>query len=372
MDILRRYVFPVIWMLILGVIALALAKMAFFPSGGDEQSQETVTPGASFDDYALTAVDTTDLSSSLVLPAMVTPDPGTELKASSTGEITKIWRTDGDHVEQGERILQVRYPVEPEPVEVPAAPADGEAGLEQGGEGAVPEPAPQPAAPVDEYRYVNLIATGSGTISGMEVEEWDGLTEGDAVATISPGTYSIVADLTPEQQLSLLDVELAATALLPTSPDPATCSAPAITEDAEIEEPAAPAGPEIDPFTGEEISSGGGGVSAAQLVCPVPEDVRVVPGLSVDVTVDLGSRTGVLAVPTTAVEGEGPNGVVYVLDEATGEPTPVDVVLGLRGDGSVEVTEGLEKGQEILEFAPGVDSGDGSGGMSGPTEVVVW
>ena len=30
--------------------------------------------------------------------------------------------------------------------------------------------------------------------------------------------------------------------------------------------------------------------------------------------------------------------------------------------------DSLEKGQEILEFAPGVDSGE----MSGPTEVVVW
>ncbi|QNN82663.1 hypothetical protein H3H54_01440 [Brachybacterium sp. Z12] len=41
-----------------------------------------------------------------------------------------------------------------------------------------------------------------------------------------PGTYSIVADLTPEQQLSLLDVELDATAKLPTTQDPVTCTSP--------------------------------------------------------------------------------------------------------------------------------------------------
>lgn len=367
MDTLRRYVFPVIWMLILGLIAVALAKMAFFPSGGDDQAQDPLAPSADFDQYALIAVEPSDLSSELVLPAMVQPDAGTALKATSTGEITKIWRGDGDRVDLGERVLQVRYPAEPESSEMPVVPEGEDGGEgEDDVEGAAPMPAPQPAE--IEYRYVNLVATAAGTISGMEVAEWDDLTEGDDVATISPGTYSIVADLTPEQQLSLLDMELDASSELPTTPDPVTCASPAITEDAEIEEPDAPAAPEIDPFTGEEISSGGGGVSAAQLVCPVPEDVRVVPGLAVDVTVDLGTRTGVLTVPTTAVEGEGPNGVVYVLDEATGEPAPVDVVLGLRGDGAVEVAEGLEKGQEILEFAPGVDSGE----MSGPTEVVVW
>lgn len=351
MDTLRRYVFPVIWMLIFGLIALALVKMAFFPSGDETAGEDPLTPGADFDQYALVTVEPTDLASALVLPAMVQPDAGTALKATSTGEITKIWLGNGDQVELGQRILQVRYPVEPEPVEMPAVP-DGEDSPEEG----APIPASRPA--VTEYRYVNLIATATGTISGMEVVEWGDLAEGDGVATISPGTYSIIADLTPEQQLSLLDVELDATAVLPTTPDPVACTSPAITEDAEIEEPAAPQAPEVDPFSGEMLTPEGGGVSAAQLVCPVPAEARVVPGLGVEVTVDLGARTGVLTVPTTAVVGEGTAGTVYALDEATGETLPVEVTLGMRGDGAVEVTEGLEEGQEILEFAPGVDAED--------------
>ncbi|HEX7353186.1 efflux RND transporter periplasmic adaptor subunit [Brachybacterium sp.] len=364
MDTLRRYVFPVIWMLILGLIAVALAKMAFFPSGGDDQAQDPLAPSADFDQYALIAVEPSDLSSELVLPAMVQPDAGTALKATSTGEITRIWRGDGDQVDLGERVLQVRYPAEPEPSELPVI-AEGEDGGEgeDDMDGAAPIPAPQPAE--IEYRYVNLVATAAGTISGMEVAEWDDLTEGDEVAAISPGTYSIVADLTPEQQLSLLDMELDASAELPTTPDPVTCASPAITEDAEIEELDAPAAPQVDPFTEETVASEGAEISAAQLVCPVPAEARVVPGLSVEVTVDLGTRTGVLTVPTTAVEGEGTAGTVYTLDETTGEPVAVDVTLGMRGDGTVEVIEGLEQGQEILEFAPGVDAEDPSleGGM---------
>lgn len=350
MDALRRYVFPVIWMLILGLIALALVKMAFFPSGADAAGEDPLTPSADFDQYAVVAVEPADLSSELVLAAMVQPDAGTALKAADGGEINKIWLTNGDAVEKGQRILQVRYEVEPDLVDLPVLPDEAD------GELAAPQPAPQAAAP--EYRYVNLVATATGVLSGMEVAEWDVLAKGDTVATISPGTYSIVADLTPEQQLSLLDVELKATAELPSTQDPVACTAPAITEDSEIEEPAAPQAPEVDPFTGEQISGGGAGVSAAQLVCPVPAEARVVPGLSVEVTVDLGTRTGVLTVPTTAVEGEGTAGTVYALDEATGEPVAIKVTLGMRGDGSIEVTEGLEAGQEILEFAPGIDGAD--------------
>ena len=355
MDALRRYVFPMIWMLILGLIALALVKMAFFPSGADAAVEDPLAPSADFDQHAVVSVEPADLSSELVLAAMVQPDAGSALKATDDGEINKIWLKNGDAVEKGQRILQVRYEIEPDPVELPAPPAveDGEEGM-----GPAPEPAPEPVAA--EYRYVNLVATANGVLSGMEVTEWDALAKGDTVATISPGTYSIVADLTPEQQLSLLDVELKATAELPNTPDPVVCAAPAITEDSEVEEPEAPQAPEIDPFTGEQISGGGAGVSAAQLVCPVPAEARVVPGLSVEVTVDLGTRTGVLTVPTTAVEGEGTAGTVYALDETTGEPMPIEVTLGMRGEGSVEVTEGLEAGQEILEFAPGIDGIDES------------
>ena len=92
--------------------------------------------------------------------------------------------------------------------------------------------------------------------------------------------------------------------------------------------------------------------------------MKVVPGLEVAVSVALGSRSDVLTVPTTAVEGEASTGTVYVLDEETGEPAPAEVELGLRQDGRVEITDGLEEGQEILEFVPGVDAPNQDEGMA--------
>lgn len=385
MDALRRYVFPVFWILIFAVIALALAKLAFFPSDATAAEEDTVSPGAEFDQFALVGAETGDIASQLALEAVVQPDPGTELRATETGEINKVWVADGDEVREGDRILQVRIPEEPEfsaapefemgaapgtPEHGTAAPGAAEPGSE--GEELAPETPEAPAAPVapaaeQEYRYVDLRATADGTIRDLAVIEWQSLSVGETVATLSPGTYSIVAELTPEQQLSLLDIDIAATAQLPTAADPITCQAPDITEDTELDEDAGsgaePAAPE-EPWVGEPYGmEETGGVSAAQLRCPVPGDVRIVPGLSVEVTVDLGSATDVLTVPTTAVEGEGEVGTVYTLDETTGQPAPLEVTLGLRGDGVVEIIDGLEEGQQILQFVPGVDNPEAGMGV---------
>ena len=220
MDALRRYVFPVIWMLILGLIALALVKMAFFSAGADAAEKDPEFPTADFDQHALVTVETGDVSSELVLPAMVQPDAGTDLKATDEGEINKIWLKNGDHVEKGQRILQVRQPVRARDERAARAPRQSCPKVHPKAR----RPRERPSRsrhrspPPPEYRYVNLVSTATGTISGMEVAEWDALAKRDTVASISPGTYSIVADLTPEQQLSLLDVELDATAKLPTTP----------------------------------------------------------------------------------------------------------------------------------------------------------
>jgi hypothetical protein len=359
MEAVRRYVFPVIWMLILGVVAASLGKMAFFPDGAAAADDDTISPTAAFDEYALVAAETGDIASELELSAAVRADEGTAVRATTAGEITRIWVEDGDTVAEDDRILQVRVPQEAEPV-APAEPV-----VETGPDGMplVTEPAPV-AEPEVTYSYHTLRAEVGGTVEDLAVLDEQVLSIGDAVATISPGTYGIVAALTPEQQLDLLDRDVTATADLPTSSEPVTCEAPnieAVDGDADAPAPA----PAIDPMTGMPLE--GSGETTAELRCDVPEGTRVVPGLAVTVTIDLGAANGVITVPTTAVEGTLADGTVYLLDEATGEPTPHEVGLGLRGDGVVEVTSGLEAGQEILQFVPGVDNPD-----AGTGEEMVW
>lgn len=365
MESVRRYVFPIVWMLIFAVIALALAKLAFFPANAVAGEGDELYPTAEFDQYATVVPESGDITSTMALDAIVQPDAGTPVLAKASGEITKIWVKNGDTVAKGDRILQVRVPQEPA---MPEAPAIGSDTGELGPDGE-PITAPAPAAdpsPAVEYLYLNLTAPEAGKITGLTLAEWQTTSAGEPVATLSPGTYSIVADLTPEQQLDLLDTEIKATADLPTAKDAVPCAAPSITEDEKVEEPTAPQQPDGVGFDMPGMEPGGSGISAAQLRCPVPEGTKIVPGLSVKVTVDLGSASGVMTVPTTAVEGNGTDGTVYVFDEATGEPTPVPVTLGLRGEGVVQIVEGLQEGQEILQFVPGVDNPEGAmfgGGM---------
>ncbi|WP_040158540.1 efflux RND transporter periplasmic adaptor subunit [Mobilicoccus massiliensis] len=361
METVRRYVFPIIWMVILAVIAASLAKIAFFPSGAQAAGGDETAPTASLAADETVPVTKADISSSLDLNGTVQPDPGTTVAATTTGEINKIWVKNGDTVNKGTWLLQVKVPKDVEPVAPPAAPS--------GVPGAPAAPAapvaPAAPAPAQQFTYHTLISTGSGTVRDLKAAVGRQLNAGDTVATLSPGTYAVVADLTPEQQLDLLDRKVEATATLPTTAAPVKCDSTRIEEDeaGEDSENAQPAAPQIDPMTGMPAETS---TSVASLRCAVPPKAKVVPGLAVKVKVALGSAKGVLTVPTTAVEGSLSKGAVYLVDENGGEPARHEVGLGLRGEDVVEIKSGLKENQQVLRFVPGVDNPDAGGMPAGP------
>lgn len=367
MESVRRYVFPVIWMAVLALIAISLAKLAFFPSGASagQGQEDPAGPTANVDMYATLPVEKGDIDSTLTLPATVRPDASAPLLADHEGEINKIWVKSGDIVAEGDRILQVRMPEATGETDTTSASTGGDESTSgdepTGGDGASSAGQSRPRTPpsAETYRYFTLTAGRSGTIRDLSLVEGQSIAPGDTVAQLSPGTYAIVADITPEQQLQMLDGKIRASAALPTSKNPVACKSPRIEEQSAEDAPSADqqsSETDVDPMTGMPVDSGES--SAAQLRCPVPEGSTIVPGLSVDVTVDLGTAEDVLTVPLTAVEGDGENGAVYAMDEKTGEPTKIDVTVGLRGADSVEITDGLEDGQEILQFVPGVENPD--------------
>lgn len=368
MEAVRRYVFPVVWMVIFGLIAAALVRLAFFGDGSTGDPEGGATPTAQVDQYATVAVERGDIASVLTLPATVQADPASPMKATAGGEVTVLHVKNGDHVEQGDKVLEVRAPAEPT-----ADPAGADAAV--------------PAAPAEAtYHYTTLRAGAAGTVTGLDVVKGQTVAVGDVVASISPGTHAVVASLTPEQQLQLMDQDLHASTTVPTSPDPVACEAPRIQEKSASADGATPPADQAAPDQSGPDQSGpgqsgtgqsgtdqaapdqtvpdqadpnaSGSDSSAALRCPVPAGTRIVPGLSLKVTVDLGSATGVLVLPTTAVEGEVSTGNVYVLDTPGGEPVAKPVTLGKRGDGKVEITGGLAEGDEVLQFVPGVENTD--------------
>jgi Cu(I)/Ag(I) efflux system membrane fusion protein len=76
-------------------------------------------------------------------------------------------------------------------------------------------------------------------------------------------------------------------------------------------------------------------------------DLALLHGMYVDADIDIGSTTPVLAVPESAVMDTGRRQAVLV-DKGDGRFEPREVKLGQRGDGYVEVRQGVTEGEPVV------------------------
>jgi len=76
------------------------------------------------------------------------------------------------------------------------------------------------------------------------------------------------------------------------------------------------------------------------------EDERVKPGMSVAAAITIAFKADVLTVPNTAVKSQ--NGQSYVQIMKDGKPTRADVTVGLANDTDMEITSGLNEGDEVV------------------------
>lgn len=105
-----------------------------------------------------------------------------------------------------------------------------------------------------------------------------------------------------------------------------------------------------------------GGVTSYPVTVRIDETDGLLPGMNVDVEIEVQSETGVLAVPVSAVErgnrvlvktGETVEGTGTTLDE-NGLPVGYEyreVTLGINDDDYIQITSGLEEGDEIAYAA---------------------
>jgi multidrug efflux pump subunit AcrA (membrane-fusion protein) len=75
-------------------------------------------------------------------------------------------------------------------------------------------------------------------------------------------------------------------------------------------------------------------------------DPAVKPGMTASVTVVIAKSSGVLNVPSAAVQGRNNVGTVTVVNGK--KQTPQTVTVGLRGDTTTEIVSGLKEGQTIV------------------------
>lgn len=327
MGIARTWVFPILRMLLVAIVAAALIKLAFFPDRPVDDSPAMPT-GSIVEPRAVATLGT--ITNDVVIKATVAADAAVPMKVTATGTVNRIFVAQGAAVAAGDVIFDVKVPIERDPAD--SVDAEGKA---------------KPAI----FRYADVTAPAAGTLSSLSVIAGQEVAIGASAGTVAPPTFSVSGSLEPAQQYRLLNRPTEATVTITGGPAAFTCTGLRITTPlagSTGENPSA--GASEASSTGGAGSSGGG--SGTTATCSVPGDVTVFAGLAAEMTIAGGRAENVLLVPTTAVRGAAQSGTVWVTtaDGATEERA---VALGLTDGTQVQVTDGLTEGEELLEFAPG-------------------
>ena len=309
MGVVRKWVFPILRLLIFTAIAVALVKVAFF---ADAEPANPDVPGAQIVEPQI-AVMLGTIQNDVSLSGTVAADAAVPIKATLAGEVRKLLVTPGQAVDAGTPILTLRAEV----------PRD---------DGTV------------QIKTATVTAPAAGILSDFPALVGQVYSVGDDVGKIAPPTYHVSGSLAPEQLYRLSVRPTEAQVVIAGGPAPFTCTGLTITT----------------PLAGQEGSDGASGPTVS---CAIPAEVTVFPGLTAEIVIAGGIAENVLIVPTTAVEGIAESGNVYfVLPDGSTELRPV--TLGLNDGFNVEIKEGLAEGDLVLEYVPGavaVDPGMGGG-----------
>jgi macrolide-specific efflux system membrane fusion protein len=320
-GIARKWVFPIIWIVIFAVISAALVKIAFFPDRSDASDPEFPSAEIVEPQYP---VSVGTVRNDVTLSGTVASDDAVPIPATLTGEVREVLVGAGQWVDAGQELLTLRAEVMN----------------------------PDGTSYVD---YETVLAPIAGTLTSFTALKGQQFTVGGAVGQVAPPSFHVSGSIPPEQLYRLIDRPADAQVTINGGPAPFTCTGLSITSSL----------PGSGSGGGDSGTGGGTGAGTPtggpQVRCAVPADVVVFAGLTAEIVIAGGIAENVLVIPITAVEGGGGTGNVYfVLPDGTTETR--EVTLGLNDGVNVEVTGGLEEGDLILQFVPGA-IGAGGGGV---------
>jgi biotin carboxyl carrier protein len=274
------------------------------------------------------------VTNDVVVQATVSADPAVAVKATAAGTVNRIFATQGATVAAGDRVFDVKVPIERDPAN--SVDAEGN---------------PLPAI----FRFETVTAPAAGVLSSLAVIAGQDVTIGMVAGQVAPPSFSVSGTLQPAQLYRLTTQPTEATVAITGGPTPFVCSG------LRISTPLAGSGDDGSGAGADAgTPSGGASTSGTTVSCAVPSDVTVFSGLAAEMTIAGGRAENVIVVPTTAVRGAAQNGTVWVSTPDGGTEERA-VGLGLSDGSQVQITGGLEEGEEILEFAPGASSAPAEG-----------
>lgn len=325
MGVTRRFVFPIIRIVIWAVIAAALVKIAF--TGAELDPGDAEQPTGSVVESTV-QVGTGTVTNAVTVAGLVATDRPVVARATLAGTVSALHAADGAVVAAGDPLLDIRQEAPRDPL-VRTDPETGEQTVTER----------RPTVTV-----VTIEAPAAGTLA-MTILKDETVSVGDTVASVQPASLHVTGTLTPEQQYRLLGAPTEAEVTLRGGPAPFACT------DLRVGAAAAPVDPLEPAVTGV-------------VTCSVPEGVTAFAGLGAEISIVNGTAQDAVVVPVTAVQGSVELGNVWVVG-TDGEATERQVVLGLTDGEVVQVVEGLAVDEEVLQFIP-VPGGGGAVDCSDP------
>lgn len=313
MSVARKWVFPILRLVVFAAIAVALVKIAFFGTSAAGAGGDLPT-GAIVDPQVPVAIGT--VSNDVVLSGTVRADDAVPVKAPLGGEVIQMDAGVGSVVGAGQQLGVVK-------------------GVNSAGRTVT----------------VAITAPVAGTVSALSIVVNQQTTAGTVVAQIAPPGFYVTATVQPTDRYRLAGAPAEATVTVSGGPAPFTCTNLTVTT------PLAGSGTGggDDPGAGDP-----GTASGTTARCTVPAEVTVFPDLTAQLTISAGVAENVLVVPVTAVLGSAESGVVYVItDPETVESEEREVTLGLSDGVNVEIVDGLDEGELVMQFVPGAPADPG-------------
>lgn len=283
MTVWRKWVLPILSLIVFGAIAASLVKVAFFP----EERSAAEHPSAQISDPVV-PVERGAVVNALDVAGTVARDAAVPLRSDLEGLVVEALVSDGQRVEAGQVLFRVKtdYPV----------------------------------------RTIDLVAPFTGDLSDVALVKNQRASVGVEYAKLTPATFHVLGTIEPVQLYRLINAPTDASLSIAGGPAPFTCTGLTVqvAEDA-----------------------------TTSVRCAIPVEQTVFAGLPATIGITVGTVDDALLVPTTAVQGGAGTGLVWI-DNGEGDAEERTVALGVSDGVMVEVTEGLEEGELIRQFVPGI------------------
>lgn len=177
----RRWIFPLLLVLVFGACAAALVKIAFFP----DSSEAMVSPEASIGDPVI-PVERGSVVNALTLSGNVARDDAFPVRTEVTGTVIAVHVPEGATVAAGQKLFTIRQD--------------------------------------EPKRDVDVVASEAGDVSEISLVKGQVTSVGTEIFTLTPARYHLLATVEPVQLYRLVNAPSEASVTITGGPAPFACT----------------------------------------------------------------------------------------------------------------------------------------------------